>query len=68
MTTSIFEAIKHTNEHDKEYWFARELQVYLGYEEWDWFHGVIENAILACVNSNQKSENHFAAIKTNILV
>ena len=26
---TIFERIKHTNEYDKEYWYARELQVAL---------------------------------------
>lgn len=41
---TIFERIKHTNEYDKEYWYARELQVALHYKEWRKFSGVIEKS------------------------
>ncbi len=37
MTTSLFDSIRHTNEHDQEYWSARELQTLLGYEKWERF-------------------------------
>ena len=31
---SIFEEIKHIDENDNEYWYARELQIALDYKEW----------------------------------
>ena len=30
---SVFENIKHINEHGQEYWYARELQKVLGYTQ-----------------------------------
>ena len=57
---TIFERIKHTNEYDKEYWYARELQVVLEYKRWDKFCNVIENAKIACEKSNYGVTDHFA--------
>ena len=56
---SLFEAIKHIDEFDNEYWEARELQKALEYIEWRKFNGVIKKAIIACKNSNTNSEYHF---------
>ena len=33
-TTKLFEDIKHIDENDNEYWFARELMTVLEYKEW----------------------------------
>lgn len=59
---TIFERIKHTNEYDKEYWYARELQVVLEYKRWDKFCNVIENAKIACGKSNYGVTDHFAQV------
>lgn len=60
MTPSLFDSIRHTNEHDQEYWSARELQTLLGYEKWERFSWAIERAIESCKNSKQKPQDHFA--------
>ncbi len=60
MTLSLFDSIRHTNEHDQEYWSARELQTLLGYEKWERFEWAIERAIKSCKNSKQKPQDHFA--------
>ncbi len=59
---TIFERIKHTNEYDKEYWYARELQVVLEYKRWDKFCNVIENAKIACEKSNYVVTDHFVQV------
>ena len=59
---TIFERIKHTNEYDKEYWYARELQVALHYKKWRKFSGVIEKAKTACDNSDINTHDHFVGV------
>ncbi len=39
-----FEEIKHIDENENEYWYARELMVALGYKSWRYFDAVIEKA------------------------
>lgn len=41
---STFEDIKHINEYGQEFWYARELQIALGYGKWDNFKKVIDKA------------------------
>ena len=43
-----------------EFWFARDLQVLLGYAKWENFLNVIEKAKEACRNSGVKVEDNFA--------
>lgn len=59
MTNNIFENIKKINEHNQEFWSARDLMAPLGYIEWRKFEGAIERAKEACKNSKQKIEDHF---------
>ena len=42
-----------------EFWYARELQIELGYNRWENFLSVISNAMQACENSGSIIENHF---------
>lgn len=42
-----------------EFWFARDLQKLLDYQEWRNFVNTIEKAKTACKNSGQKIANHF---------
>lgn len=60
INNSIFESIKHIDENDNEYWFARELQLVLGYKRWDKFRGVINQAIIACKSSKNNVLDHFS--------
>lgn len=63
---NIFENIKHINEFDEEYWFARELQKVLEYTEWRNFTKVIEKAKVACENSNNILADHFVDVNNKI--
>lgn len=45
-----------------EFWFARDLQKLLEYDEWRNFSKVINKAKTACINSGQKVEDHFVDI------
>ncbi len=60
MTSSLFDSIRHVNEHEQEYWSARELQRILWYDKWERFEWAIERAIESCKNSKQKPQDHFA--------
>jgi len=51
ITDNIFESIKHVDQNGNEYWYARELQVILGYTEWRKFNNVINKAKESCKNS-----------------
>lgn len=47
---------------DTEYWFARDLQVLLGYEQWRNFLQVVEKAKTACQQSGHPVADHFADV------
>ena len=57
-----FEDIKHIDEYGNEYWYARELQVALDYKKWQKFENVIENAKIACENSDNAVLDHFTQV------
>lgn len=61
-TEAIFDSIRHINEYDQEFWYARELQIALEYKQWRRFENVIEKAKLACENSQNKVSDHFANV------
>ena len=58
----IFENIKHVDENGVEYWEARELQKVLEYAQWRRFVDVINKAIIACLNSNYRVDDHFVKV------
>lgn len=42
-----------------EFWYARDLQILLGYNEWRNFQKVIEKAKIACKNTGLSVDDHF---------
>ncbi len=58
---SSFELAAHQAE-DVEFWFARDLQTLLGYDEWRNFLKVIEKAKTACANARQEVSDHFVDV------
>ena len=57
--TSPFDGIRHEDERGKEFWSARELYKLLGYSTWQKFQKAIEQAMIACENSEQAVSDHF---------
>jgi DNA-damage-inducible protein D len=55
-----FEDLKQSNEHDAEYWSARDLQPLLGYSQWRRFEDAIKRAITSCEQSGNHPGHHFA--------
>ena len=51
-----------------EFWFARDLQVLLGYTEWRNFLLVIDKAKESCKNSGTNIENHFVDINKKVKI
>ncbi|MEI7620907.1 MAG: DNA damage-inducible protein D [Candidatus Moraniibacteriota bacterium] len=45
-----------------EFWFARDLQFLLGYDQWKNFQKVIEKAKIACQNSKLTIDDHFSEV------
>ena len=45
-----------------EFWYARELQQLLGYNEWRNFEKVIEKAMVACKGAGQAVSDHFVGV------
>ena len=56
----VFDDIKHIDEDGKEFWYARELQMVLGYRQWRSINNLIERAKDACKESKHNIDDHFA--------
>ena len=46
-----------------EFWFARNLQILLGYDKWENFFNAVEKAKVACMNSGYDANDHFPGIR-----
>ena len=57
--TKNFEDYVH-KENNIEFWFARDLQILLGYSKWDNFVNVIDKAKESCKTTGNNVSNHFA--------
>lgn len=62
ITQQDFENIKHIDENDVEFWYARELMKVLNYSKWGNFIKVIDKAMEACKNSKMVIKDHFADV------
>lgn len=68
MNTTIFDQIRRVNEHEQEFWSARDLYKLLGYTEYGKFLPAIERAKEACENSGQNVSDHFAHVSEMIKI
>ena len=66
-TEKNFEDIKHIDEHENEFWEARELMPLLEYSKWENFHKVIKRAMIACETSNNNILDHFPEFRKPIV-
>ncbi|MEI8197957.1 MAG: DNA damage-inducible protein D [Phycisphaerae bacterium] len=62
-----FEELKRVNEHQAEFWSARDLQPLLGYTHWRSFENAIQKAITSCSQSGNNAEHHFARARKPIV-
>jgi DNA-damage-inducible protein D len=49
-----------------EFWFARDLQVLLGYNKWENFLNAIDKAKISCSNSGHNTNDHFPGVRKTI--
>lgn len=58
-----FDSIVNTEEKENvEFWYARDLQIQLGYKRWENFLETIKKAIKSCENAGIKVEDHFREV------
>ncbi|MBI2027700.1 MAG: DNA damage-inducible protein D [Deltaproteobacteria bacterium] len=60
--TDDFESAAQKTENGVEFWFARDLQQLLGYDQWKNFIKVISKAKIACDVSGHQVSDHFADV------
>ena len=63
---TIFENIKHIDEYENEYWYARELSKVLEYKEWRNFLKALNKTKEACENSGFNIDEHFVEVNKMI--
>ena len=60
---TTFDGIRHLDNHDNEYWLARDLAPLLEYTQWRNFLPVLTKAREACHQSDQNVSDHFADMR-----
>ena len=60
--TATFETHAHKTEGGVEFWLAREIRPFLGYDEWRNFTSVINRARTACEISGRNVSDHFVDV------
>ncbi len=65
-TSKTFEDIKHIDEHENEFWLARDLQKVLEYKDWRNFKKVVDKAVISAKNSISSEENWVVEINKPI--
>ena len=65
---NIFESIKHIDENNNEYWYARELMKVLEYTKWQNFNKVIKLSIITCKANNLNVLDHFTDVSKMIKI
>ena len=60
--SKIFDSIKHIDEDGNEFWYARELQKVLEYNQWRRFESTIIKAEESCNNSKYNTSDDFAGV------
>lgn len=63
-----FENAAQADDDGTEFWDARDLQELLGYAKWDSFLDVVNKAKVACSQSGQAVENHFADVRKMVSI
>lgn len=58
----IFEKIKHIDDFNVEYWYARDLQKVFDYKEWRKFEALIKKAMIGCKNSGIDTSKQFVQV------
>lgn len=68
----LFDEIKHhktiKNKTEIEFWYARDLQKLLGYEEWRNFLAVINKSKQSCEASKHKASDHFVDVNKMVAI
>ena len=59
---NAFENIKHIDENENEFWYARELMIVLQYSNWQNFEKIISKAKISCENSSGSAFEHFTDV------
>lgn len=49
-----------------EFWYARDLQILLGYNKWENFTNAIEKAKESCKNSGHYINDHFPDVRKKV--